>query len=1235
MLTCLDRPPGANSGGDEGEMRSMQDKVRDLEIRLMRSELGSADGSPSMQSNQSPNAEVKQLHDKLERLETSIVKSVDAVNARSTMAMNTASVLAQRGSSRVSDEGSEERLLGKIRTLLESDAFLGGLRNTVKDELRRHETSTTDKMYTIEKEISAARQDAAAASRELSLRLQQCEKEMQNMSQLMAAKPGDAGTAQWSGQADPALHSKADAIHAKIETKTADLCTKLEGKTELLYGRLDAKTDALHMKLDGLASRIHEGQLASLTAGQLAQPPSSGRRDRMYARLDEKTDAIHEKLDGLASRILEKPLSNGSGSKAPELHGYSDSMVAVSNSMMPVLPPPGAGVGQEMSEDMTKMHAGLHAQNDTLMQKHDMLHGRIDGLGQQLQGVQDRLDNMQEGRYDSLGPLPAQISPGLMAVPAVPGDPEALYDSTVGLDRDKNYLVRRKLLHRVKMESKIEMNLGRLIIFAGMLCSFIFCLGTYDPNVQISKIHANLHLSFDTETALAATDSSDILNYLQGFLETAYTMAPALVDANTMNSIDFARCTDSDVGDVCRLTYWMSIGMTPADKENINRIIMDQVTESNARSILDCDAGSAPYNCVDRREQLQAQSNADKTLGLLPEDPIILQSRLDYPIAFVVPLTPVVWQTRAKRKECSGFGDKYNYEVLGAGLCGVEDDCDPESVTSFAGTKPARRTDRDQSFFISYSEAVFSCVDRAEYETTFSDRSWHPWATRADLTQGVEMQAEDLAGLPVFYKFVSDVAYLQRPINGSVLADNSGDCYNPCDAASDLCTDPILYEDHALWREDGDNKIYFPSNETCTLRKGWSDRYLAKSIGDRMNTFLTLETTSFTVSVMVVTPQPEEYADVQTLVRVKWEIDQGGTVTGSASIQSTSQTTDEWYYTVGITVCLSLLHMSIAVYDFYDSLVNVEESRLTLRWKREQATVDLLIGLGTCAVVITNMVLEILPPDVSAELLGSFKANSQETYFKVFRSIVMYNENIVQLKQFGFLAVCLLFWRLVLFFSMHPRLAILVRCLKQMGGALFHFMVYFLTIFSVLAFLGHWMFSAVNNLQFGSVTTAIYTQFKMFVGEIPWPAGVPDLYFYIYLLLYVIIVVVFLMNFLTAIMLQAYFAVRQENSEDIETERNVASDFYDVGRTLIKRRRYKFPSATRVHKYLVALANDPASVHLPRYISSQELFTALKNPQNDKPIFHSEEHAQQFIDFYATKVKDAHGQSVLKFKHDF
>ena len=59
-----------------------------------------------------------------------------------------------------------------------------------------------------------------------------------------------------------------------------------------------------------------------------------------------------------------------------------------------------------------------------------------------------------------------------------------------------------------------------------------------------------------TATEKSGAPAAEVLEYIQGFVTTAYDMASALVDANTMNSIDFDRCMDDGTEDVCRLTYW-------------------------------------------------------------------------------------------------------------------------------------------------------------------------------------------------------------------------------------------------------------------------------------------------------------------------------------------------------------------------------------------------------------------------------------------------------------------------------------------------------------------------------------------------------------------------------------------------------------------------------------------------------------------------------------------------------
>eukprot|EP00973_Karenia_brevis_P004442 609454-Karenia_brevis.AAC.1 len=158
--------------------------------------------------------------------------------------------------------------------------------------------------------------------------------------------------------------------------------------------------------------------------------------------------------------------------------------------------------------------------------------------------------------------------------------------------------------------------------------------------------------------------------------------------------------------------------MDQSSKGMRDNILNDQLGPENVRpSRMDCSRANAFSNCMDRVNQLRTAELTGvtgRTNGLIPEDPIIFKSRLDYQQGSLVPLMPVLWQVRSPRRPCEGFGDKYNVGILGAGLCDVDKPCNPEAVTSFAGTKPSP-TGRAQTFYITYSEDAFFCVDRAEY----------------------------------------------------------------------------------------------------------------------------------------------------------------------------------------------------------------------------------------------------------------------------------------------------------------------------------------------------------------------------------------------------------------------------------------------------------------------------------------------------------------------------------------
>lgn len=539
----------------------------------------------------------------------------------------------------------------------------------------------------------------------------------------------------------------------------------------------------------------------------------------------------------------------------------------------------------------------------------------------------------------------------------------------------------------------------------------------------------------------------------------------------------------------------------------------------------------------------------------------------------------------------------------------------------FQGSAPANMTGRTQDFYFAYAEDVFMCLDRSEQARVFRDKSWHPWATYEDLVNGQDWTAVEFGGDYVFWKFVSDVSYLQRPINGSILL--SQDCTSECSAASETCSDPIRAgPSHNLWSGPKNNMIYDRSTP-CNLRRKWTDKYQATGLANRANSVLTHETTTFSIAVLVITPQPEEFPDVQTVVRVTWEFHQSGTISSSVSLNSTSQVHSYWFGIVGVVLFFGCLNFLNGGFQLRRGIKLDKSDKMRVEYMR-MGTLDCSIALSTMGIAIANLALELGPPHVTEDLVRALELSEQQAYFEVLKSIVNYNDKLDNLHSVAYMLLCVMFMRLVLYFSLHPRMAVLTATLSRIADGMFHFLIYFLLVFLFLAYVGYWRFSVDNFVSFGTFSKTFYTQFQMLCGNFPFPSNVPGTDYYLYLALFVMVVFILLINFLLAIVVDAFSLVTDENKHH-HYHKNVALDAKDIAMSLYHRRVYKFPHTGALYAYLDSKRADPTTT-----VTAAELFQNVKLVA-DKPGFTDEKHAQDFIDFYANKLFDDNGVSVLAY----
>eukprot|EP00392_Amoebophrya_sp_AT5.2_P012938 g13045.t1 len=206
-----------------------------------------------------------------------------------------------------------------------------------------------------------------------------------------------------------------------------------------------------------------------------------------------------------------------------------------------------------------------------------------------------------------------------------------------------------------------------------------------------------------------------------------------------------------------------------------------------------------------------------------------------------------------------------------------------------------------------------------------------------------------------------------------------------------------------------------------------------------------------------------------------------------------------------------------------------------------------------------------------------------------------------------------MFFRVVAYLRVHPRIAVLYKTIEVALDDLFHFFIVFGLLFAVLAFydsfallyiknffrallswtvhtfIGVWMFGAING-KFASFTDSFITQFEMLMGEYPWPLSWGDAdgrvpstpltpespldqnytLFHTYLQIYSLVVFFILLNFLLAIIVDSYASVKEMVNVSV-VECNILTDMLALILYPILRLVKKWPDRGHLIRKLLAL----------------------------------------------------------------
>ncbi|CAD7939844.1 unnamed protein product [Amoebophrya sp. A120] len=215
----------------------------------------------------------------------------------------------------------------------------------------------------------------------------------------------------------------------------------------------------------------------------------------------------------------------------------------------------------------------------------------------------------------------------------------------------------------------------------------------------------------------------------------------------------------------------------------------------------------------------------------------------------------------------------------------------------------------------------------------------------------------------------------------------------------------------------------------------------------------------------------------------------------------------------------------------------------------------------------------------------------------------------------GYLLVLLMFFRIVAYLRVHPRIAVLYKTIEVALDDLFHFFIVFGLLYAVLAFIGVWMFGAINP-KFASFMDSFITQFEMLMGEYPWPESTLDQnfgLFFSYLNIYSLVVFFILLNFLLAIIVDSYASVK-EMVNTCEVECNILTDIVALLCYPYMRVVYQWPERGELIRKLLAL--DVNFDFINDEEEEEDSVAVTESALVRGKVFPSAVRARQFLNYY-------------------
>ena len=253
-----------------------------------------------------------------------------------------------------------------------------------------------------------------------------------------------------------------------------------------------------------------------------------------------------------------------------------------------------------------------------------------------------------------------------------------------------------------------------------------------------------------------------------------------------------------------------------------------------------------------------------------------------------------------------------------------------------------------------------------------------------------------------------------------------------------------------------------------------------------------------------------------------------------------------------------LVNLAIMLCDVFRSIQNAVNERRTLGafpWTR---IIEPFIDLSCACLVLVYVILKIPGKMKSARetasILGALDhipwsspdvplVSKKEEFFHNVMALIGHIEEEKMMNSLCYAILLVNLLRVIQCTSVHPRLALLTGTLANAADDLWHTAILTSVLMLCFAGIGQWRFGNTRE-DFGDFETALRTEFQMLFGEFPegWgddPALQRELQ--VFVVLYLLVLFVLVLNFLLAIIVEAYMKLRALLDE-IETEQEFLTD---------------------------------------------------------------------------------------------